>query len=195
MKSSAGKLFSAFGFTQLVMVVAIGAALWLAYEPWRWGKVRDELLQKFPAVDHIDGATLERWLRDVKEDSAKQGPLLIDVRPEAEFATSHLPTARRVNPGDRPEAMQLLTAPEKREEELRRPIVVYCAVGYESSEVADSLKRTGFSRVQMLDGGIFRWANDGRPLLDGNGVVVRTVNGGSSKNIGMLNRSARAKQP
>jgi rhodanese-related sulfurtransferase len=195
MKSSAGKLFSAFGFTQLVMIVAIGAALFLAYTPWRWGKVRDELLAKFPQVDHIDGSTLERWIRESKADATRQGPTVLDVRSAAEFNAGHLPSAKNVRAGAKPGEMGLLTTPENREAELRRPVVVYCAVGYDSSEVAEYLKRNGFTRVQMLDGGIFRWANDARPLVDGNGAVVNRVHPGASVHVGLLERSARASIP
>ena len=71
MKRSAGKIFSAFGFTQLVMVVAIGAALFLAYDPWRWGKVMDELQAKFPQVDRIEGVMLERWVAETSKAGAE----------------------------------------------------------------------------------------------------------------------------
>ena len=91
MKPGAAKTFSAFGFTQLLMVVAIGFALFLAYDPWRWGQVREELLAKFPNVDRIEGAMLERWVAEVKGDPTKVGPQILDVRSEAEYRVSHIP--------------------------------------------------------------------------------------------------------
>src|SRR5687767_11156403 len=90
-KSSA--LFSLFGLTQLVMVIAVGAALWLAYDPWRWGRLKDEVRAKYPDVPRITSEDLTNWL-------ARKGdvpPLLLDVRPAAEFAASHLPGARRAS--------------------------------------------------------------------------------------------------
>ena len=191
MKRIAGKVFSAFGFTQLVMIAAIGFALYSAYEPWRWGKVRDELLRRFPAVDHIDGTMLERWIRDARGNAEKQGPLLLDVRTDSEFAVSHLPGARRVGVGASPDEMGLFTDAEKRDADFRRPIVLYCAVGYESSEVGERLKRLGFTRVQMLEGGIFRWANEGRPLEGAPGSLAKTVHPGTSPNAQLLKRSLR----
>ena len=45
-----------------------------------------------------------------------------------------------------------------------RRIVVYCSVGYRSSELAEFLMKTGFTEVYNLEGSIFRWANEGRPV-------------------------------
>lgn len=195
MKGSAGKIFTAFGFTQLVIVVAIGAALFLAYEPWRWGKIRGELLAKYPQVDRIDGATLDRWMKEAKAAPEKQGPLILDVRSGADFRVSHLPGANHVNLGATQEEMFLLSTPERRAAELLRPIVVYCAVGFESAQLADQLKRGGFTRVQMLDMGIFRWANDRRPLVNADGASMGAVSVGNSPHAGLLDRSKRTPSP
>ena len=134
MKHAAGRIFSAFGFTQLIMIVAVGTALYLAYGPWQWGIVRDDLMRKYPEINHIDTATLERWLRDAEADKEKQGPLILDVRSEAEYRVSHLPTALNVKASASPEEMRLLTTAEQSDAELKRPIVVYCPVGMQSSE-------------------------------------------------------------
>ena len=194
MKRAAGKFLSAFGFTQLVMIVAIGFALYLAYEPWRWGRVKDELHRRFPLVtDVIEPVKLDQWLRDVKADPAKQGPQILDARTLPEFTVSHLPGARHVLVGMDLAEMGLLTTPENRDAELKHPIVCYCAVGYESSELIERLKRLGFTRVQMLEGGIFRWANEKRPLVDASDAVASAVHSGQSPYSGLLHRAARAK--
>ena len=198
-KRDGGKLFSAFGFTQLVMIVVIGVALYFAYAPWRWANVREDLHAKYPSLnpdmDYINGPTLERWLRDWKTDGARQGPIILDVRSEAEFNVSHLPSARNVRPGLTPEQMQLLSSPEKRAEEFTRAVVVYCSVGYQSAEIVDGLKRLGFTRAQVLGGGMFGWANERRDLVDLSGRAVTTVHPGSSEYSDILNRSVRAKVP
>jgi rhodanese-related sulfurtransferase len=55
----------------------------------------------------------------------------------------------------------------------REPVVVYCSVGWRSSEVAEALQRSGYRDVRNLKGGIFTWANEGRPLYrDGRRVFV-----------------------
>ena len=192
MKGKAGAVFSAFGLTQLVVVVAVGAALFFAYDPWRWSKVREEILRIYPGADHIDGASLERWMGAGTSNPTIKPPVLLDVRSAAEFAVSHLPNARNVSVADSPEAMKILSGIESRETDMRNPIVIYCEVGTASAEVADRLKRDGFERVQMLDGGVFQWANEMRPLVDGNGAAVSVVHPGGSPYSGLLKRSQRA---
>ena len=45
------------------------------------------------------------------------------------------------------------------------PVVTYCAVGYRSAEFAARLGAAAFTHVQNLEGSIFRWANEHRPLV------------------------------
>jgi 3-mercaptopyruvate sulfurtransferase SseA len=55
----------------------------------------------------------------------------------------------------------------------KTPIVVYCSVGYRSAGVVQALQTRGFSRVYSLEGSIFRWANEGRPVVrDGEQVFA-----------------------
>ena len=51
------------------------------------------------------------------------------------------------------------------------PIVTYCSVGYRSSSLADRLQQAGFTNVRQLEGSIFQWANEGRPLFRGDQQV------------------------
>jgi hypothetical protein len=44
-------------------------------------------------------------------------------------------------------------------------IVVYSSVGYRGARVADWLTAQGYGRVTDLAGGIFLWADGGRPLI------------------------------
>jgi hypothetical protein len=48
---------------------------------------------------------------------------------------------------------------------LDLPIVTYCSVGYRSGAFAERLRSAGFTNVVNLEGSIFRWANEGRPLF------------------------------
>lgn len=109
---------------------------------------------RFPAVAHVPTDTLQSWL----DKSPKQEDLiLLDVRKPEEFAVSHLQGARAASSKD--EAMRIL-----RGVPANRRIVVYCSVGYRSSELAEFLMKTGFTEVYNLEGSIFRWANEGRPV-------------------------------
>ena len=48
-----------------------------------------------------------------------------------------------------------------------RPILVYCAVGSRSSQVAGYLAQQGYSEVYNLYGGISAWQLRGYPVLQG----------------------------
>ncbi|HEU5169862.1 MAG TPA: rhodanese-like domain-containing protein [Gemmatimonadales bacterium] len=106
--------------------------------------------RKFPNVAWIEPAELTVW----REDSTRSQPLLLDARTGPEYAVSHLPGARRIDPS-RPLLRHL--------EAFARdtPVVVYCSVGYRSARVANWLQRQGFSNVVNLSGSLFAWANEG----------------------------------
>lgn len=162
------------------MIAAIGTALWLAYEPWRWSKVREAIRIRHAGTGIIDGRTLENWLMDPEH----QQPLLLDIRPGPEFAVSHLAAARNLSASDVLDQMTVSASAEQ-------PVVIYCAVGMDSSDVASALERRGFKRVQYLDGGIFQWANERRPLVNATGPATK-VKTGTSEHTSLLKREHRA---
>ena len=93
--------------------------------------------------------------------------VLLDARGPDEYAVSHLPGARRVDPDADAAALGSALADVDR----RRPVVVYCSVGARSAAVARRLRKAGFERVENLRGSIFRWANEGRPVVRDGEVV------------------------
>lgn len=125
-------------------------------ESWK-GAVR----ARFPNVPQIQTAELGDWLAATN----RIPPLLLDVRTPAEFRQSHLPGAQRVDPGAQPATVQALIP-------SHRPVVVYCSVGWRSSELAERLRMSGLTNVMNLEGSIFAWANEHRPLeADGHPVT------------------------
>lgn len=116
-------------------------------------KTQQMIRNKFPGVPQISTAELSSWLRNPNEGA----PLLLDVREPEEYAVSHIAGAQRTR--DLESALALLgDAPKD------RPIVVYCSVGYRSSSLAKALREKGYGEVQNLQGSIFAWANEGRPV-------------------------------
>ena len=97
--------------------------------------------------------------------------LLVDVRETNEFAVSHLRGALNLS---------LISSIQAARPSNNRPLVVYCSVGYRSSALAEKLQRAGLTNVVNLEGSIFAWANEGRPLYCGTNEV-REVHGFSSK--------------
>ena len=109
--------------------------------------------QRFPTVAQLSTADLAAWLNDPKRDQ----PILLDVRTEKEFAVSHLRGATRVEPSAKAGKVLAQLPPG-------RPVVTYCSVGYRSSDFAERLKKAGVAAVYNLEGSIFQWANEGRPI-------------------------------
>jgi rhodanese-related sulfurtransferase len=119
-----------------------------------WEVVLRSIRNEFPAVRQLTTEELARWLGDTN----RPVPLLVDAREPAEFAVSHLRDAVRL--GTVEEVKTTLGT-------NRRPVVVYCSVGYRSSALADELRRAGVTNVFNLEGSIFAWANEGRPVFRG----------------------------
>jgi len=116
--------------------------------------VTNKISKDFSDVPRISTSDLADW----SKDSSRMAPQLLDVREPAEYAVSHLPGAIRISPDE--EADQFMGRIDS-----SRPIVVYCSVGYRSSILAKRLIAAGAKQVMNLEGSIFKWANEGRPLV------------------------------
>ena len=123
-----------------------------------WALVNAKIRSEFPDVRRITTAELAAWLNDAK----RPAPLLLDVRTRGEFDVSHLAGAKHVAPDAAASAIR---------EAKDRPIVTYCSVGYRSGAFAKKLGEAGFTNVANLEGSIFRWANEGRPVFRGSREV------------------------
>lgn len=150
--------------TVLVVVGAVlliaAAVVVFAGRPIAFYAVDRMTTRKFPDLQWITGQSLASW----RADSSRQQPILLDARTETEYSVSHLADAARIDPY-RPLLRPLKGQPQD------APIVVYASVGYRSARVAEWLKRQGYTNVQNLEGGIFRWANDGRPVFRQGGAT------------------------
>ncbi len=129
----------------------------------KWSAVNRMIAADFPDVPTLTTDSLAARLAD----STAPRPLLLDARSAEEYAVSHLPGARRVSPT--PDSIAGLDTLSR-----DRPIVVYCSVGYRSARVTTHLRSQGFSNVRNLEGSLFRWANEGRPVVR-NGTPVQAV--------------------
>lgn len=143
-------------------------------------ETKREISAEFPQVSQLTTAEFAAWLGD----STRELPLLLDVREPEEYAVSHLPDARRVDPEADTEKLLASLAPG-------RSVVLYCSVGYRSSKLAARLLAAGASNVRNLEGSIFQWANEGRPLQR-DGKPVHQVHPYSSRYAGMLHPNLRS---
>lgn len=109
--------------------------------------------------------TTQELARRMAEGDASV-PLLIDVRTRQEYQVSHLPGAVW---GEGPRQLENIL----KERTKHDVIVLYCSVGVRSSRAAARLIKSGYRRVFNLQGSIFQWANERRPVLrDGKPVDV-----------------------
>lgn len=122
--------------------------------------VTDKITKDFSDVSRISTNDLADWLKD----SSRKPPQLLDAREPAEYAVSHLPGAIQVAPDA--QAAQL-----KGRVDFSKPLVVYCSVGYRSSILARRLTAAGAKQVVNLEGSIFKWANEARPLVHGDAAT------------------------
>lgn len=140
------------------------------------------ICQKFPTVKNVSTSQLSTWMKQTENQSedqtnteqAKPGNLIIlDTRPPEEHVIGYIPGSVRVDYKAEPEEI-LASVPQ-----LQQPgpstVVCYCSVGYRSSMVAqkveDWFKKQGTADKKAaynLWGSIFQWANEGRPMVDGN---------------------------
>ena len=116
-----------------------------------WSLVNAKIHSEFPDVPRMQTAELADMLK-----SKEPKPLLLDVRTKSEFEVSHLAGATRIEPGA---DVSKLALPKD------KPIVTYCSVGYRSAAMAKKLRDAGYGHVTNLEGSIFRWANENRPLV------------------------------
>ncbi len=118
-----------------------------------WESMLAGIEKEFPDVRQLSTADLASWLQDTK----RKPPVLLDARQPEEYAVSHLENARLVVPGSDPRKVLGDVSPQD-------AIVVYCSVGYRSSDLAERLTRLGYENVFNLRGSVFAWANEDRPL-------------------------------
>ncbi len=117
---------------------------------------------RYPQIRWVTPGSLARWVGRPGDG----GLVVLDAREADEFEVSHIRGARRVDP-DLEDVRSLGIDEGAR-------IVVYCSVGWRSGALAERLREAGYRHVYNLEGGIFRWANEGRALYR-DGRVARKV--------------------
>ncbi|MEM9730901.1 MAG: rhodanese-like domain-containing protein [Myxococcota bacterium] len=139
-------------------VVFVAAAAFLTACPRtpdrNWQETKQWVRDDFPEALQLSVPNFASMLEDESTD-----PLIVDVRDPREYAVSHLPGAVNAQGA----ALDRLVDDADKDQ----PIVLYCSVGYRSSREAQRLKASGYGNVANLEGSIFEWANENRPLVRG----------------------------
>jgi len=105
--------------------------------------------------------TLSRKVKDVtvKDLSFNNKTVFIDCRESNEYEISHIKNAVWV--GFKKFDLKRLKEISKSSE-----IIVYCTIGYRSEIITHKLKKSGYSNVRSLIGGILEWKNMGNQVFD-----------------------------
>jgi len=130
-------------------------------ETLTWAEVISDIRYKYPDVKQLQTTELQSWLTSPNNEPV----ILIDARHKEEFQISHISGAKNIPYNSKDPIKNLINIKPD------NPIVVYCSVGYRSSILAGNLQTLGFTEVHNLEGSIFKWANEGRPLVQGQTTV------------------------
>ncbi len=129
------------------------------------------------ALDEYADGSIEYISTDelAKLISTDQNIQLLDTRSKEEFEVSFIENALFVGYED----FKL----ERYEGQLDKdqPIIVYCSIGVRSEKVGKQLKAAGFKNIKNLRGGIFKWYNEGRKIVNENEQETNRIHGYDEK--------------
>lgn len=96
--------------------------------------------------------------------------VILDARELNEFLVSHISSSKNIG-------FNNFSSEEKQLQELSKntPLVVYCSVGIRSEQIGEKLKKSGFTNVRNLYGGIFEWKNKKYPVIDSTGIETENI--------------------
>lgn len=141
----------------IVLPILIGlAVLFVAGRPLAFEVLQRRTARRFPEVKWVGTQELASW----QAEPGRPQPVLLDARTRDEFDVSHLKGAIRIDPY-RPTLRNSAGFPKD------TPIVVYSSAGYRGARVASWLGKAGYAKSLNLGGGLFKWANEGRPVFKG----------------------------
>ncbi|MCT4629856.1 rhodanese-like domain-containing protein [Winogradskyella sp.] len=100
----------------------------------------------------------------------KTKAIILDAREIAEYNVSHLKNAIYV--GYKSFNTETVT---KQITNKQQTIVVYCSLGIRSEDIAEQIKKEGYTNVYNLFGGIFEWKNNDYIVYDNNNEPTENV--------------------
>jgi len=120
------------------------------------------IARKFSGVESVSTDAFRKCMDATNADS----PLLIvDTRGKDEFALSRIKGAIHL-PVDAKKEDVTDFLEENIKKGVPTKVVCYCAVGYRSSIMVEKINKIGLENVKAfnLEGSIFKWANEDKPL-------------------------------
>ena len=127
-------------------------------------KFKTYIAHNYPDVSHVSTETVATWL------SENQDLIILDIRQSQEFDVSHLQAAINIPPDT---LIEEVVATRLKDIDNNHLIVVYCSIGIRSSKFAQKLAKVGFTNIHNVNGSIFAWANENRPVYRGNNLTYK----------------------
>lgn len=147
-----------------------------------WFLLKRSLYVQFQDAGWLERDELQSWITDTK----RVRPIVFDLRGADAWNVSHLPGALPLDVNAAPENLGLARD---------TPIVSYDEVGFRSAKFSRRLRAAGFAKTYVLDGGIFSWANDRRPLEADDGSKATRVYPFNAVWAKLLRDDVRAETP
>jgi rhodanese-related sulfurtransferase len=91
----------------------------------------------------------------------KNEAIILDSRELEEYNVSHIEGAIYVGYDNFDLETVVTLLPD-----TSKTIIVYCSLGIRSEDIAEQLKKAGYTNVYNLFGGIFEWKNKNFPVFD-----------------------------
>ena len=129
------------------------------------------------ALDEYADGSVEYISTDelAKLISNNQNVQILDTRKKEEFEVSRLENAIHVGYKNF-EINQF-----QDQLNINQQIIVYCSIGVRSEEIGEKLKTAGFENVKNLRGGLFKWFNEDRQIIDDNDKSTHNIHGYNKK--------------
>lgn len=91
----------------------------------------------------------------------REEAIVVDTRDEKEFKAKHIIDAKRL-------AKEKITNNDfsSLENSKDKPIIVVCNAGVSAQNVASQMLKAGFTKVNVLKGGISAWLSAGLPVVN-----------------------------
>jgi rhodanese-related sulfurtransferase len=137
-------LSSLITLSLLFFSVASHAQVSLLFGDLSWDRINQYVANNHASVVNIS----------TDQASRLENALFVDTRDPNEFRISHIPNA----------TLYTRSTPDFQKLPKNTLIIVYCSVGIRSAKIAQELTQKGFTQVKNLQGSLFMWANEGRPM-------------------------------
>ncbi len=89
----------------------------------------------------------------------RRNAVVIDLRPSAEFANGHLPSARHL------EFAELQAKVGQLVKNKSNPVLLVCQTGQQSNKAVRVVQDAGYAEVHVLEGGLNAWQQAGMPVV------------------------------